>query len=172
MEFVGNIECLGMCDDKVQIHLSASEKVDIDKLAEMRNELVDVYITKYHERRSLDANKLLWACLGEIASALGADKWDIYMMMLKRYGKFTYVLVPNSAVDVLRGSWRASEVIGTVDVNGRESTQLLLYYGSSMMNTKEFSTLLEGVFSEMKDIGLTPPPSRKMREALAALEGK
>lgn len=137
--------------------------------AALKDNLLDIRLNKHREKRSLDANALLWVCLGQIAAALNADKWDIYLMMLKRYGKYTYILVTEKAVDEVKKQWRESEVVGEVNVNGRKAYQMLCYYGSSTLDSKEFSTLLNGIVSEMEEMGLTPPPSQEMRRALERL---
>lgn len=123
-------------------------------------------LTEHKEKRSNDANGLLWSCLQDIANALHSDKWTVYLMMLKRYGKFSYVIVHPDAVESMRKQWRELEVVGEVDVNGKKGVQLLCYYGSSTYNTKEFSVLLDGVISEMKEMGLTPPPTKEMQMLL------
>lgn len=117
-------------------------------------------------KRSLDANGMLWACLQEIATAVRSDKWSIYLQMLKRYGKFDYVIVKKKAVEMMKRQWRELEEVGEIDVHGEKAVQLLCYYGSSTYDRKEFSVLLDGVISEMKEIGLTPPPDRQTRELL------
>ena len=121
----------------------------------------------WRNKRSLDANGLLWVCLDKIASALNTDKWDVYLLMLKRYGKFTYILVKPNAVEYTKTIWRESEVIGEVDVNGTKSVQMLCYFGSSTYDSKEFSRLLDGVISEMKDMGLETPAQEEMDRMLA-----
>ena len=63
-------------------------------------------LKEHRGKRSLDANGLLWACLQEIAVALRSDKWSIYLQMLKRYGKFDYVIVREKAVDAMKKQWR------------------------------------------------------------------
>lgn len=127
-------------------------------------------VKDYHQKRSNIANNLMWHCLGELASALLTDKWSLYLLMLKRYGKFTYILVHPKAVEATQKQWRESEVLNTVNVNGQESVQMLCYYGTSTYDSKEFSVLLEGIFSEMEESGLTPPPSTEMRRAIEELE--
>ena len=47
---------------------------------------------------------------------------------------------------------------------------MLCYFGSSLMNTKEFSVLLDGIISEMKEMGLQTPASRDMQRALEEWE--
>lgn len=136
-----------------------------DKLKE---EDLDIEIKKYRKKRSLDANGLLWHCLSEIAGAMNppVDKWDVYLDMLKHYGKHSYICVRPEAVESLQRQWRESEVIGEIDINGEKATQVLCYYGSSTMNSKEFSVLLNGVIAEMENLGLTPPPSSEMQRLL------
>ena len=135
-------------------------------------EKLSIDVKQYRKKRSLDANGLLWACLGEMAVATRADKWDIYLMMLKRYGKYTYVCIKPEALEDLKHQWRETEVVGELTINGKKAVQVLCYFGSSMYNTKEFSVLLDGVVSEMQDLGLQPPPSEDMKRALEMWEAK
>lgn len=127
---------------------------------------LNIEIKQFREGRSKDANALLWACLGEIASALRTDKWEIYLMMLRRYGQYTYICVPPGAVEMIKKQWREVEEIGDIKVNGRDAVQLLCYYGSSTYDTQQFSVLLDGVISEMKEMGLKAPTSEEMRRTL------
>lgn len=129
-------------------------------------------ITAHKEKRSLDANALLWSCLQMIAESLHTDKWAVYLMMLKRYGKFSYVIVHPNAVEAMKKQWRELEVVGEVDVNGKKGIQLLCYYGSSTYNTKEFSVLLDGVITEMREMGLTPPPTKDLQAAMEVMREK
>ena len=123
-------------------------------------------LSEHKEKRSLDANGLLWACLQEIAQAIRSDKWSVYLQMLKRYGKYDYVIVKKKAVEAMKKQWRELEEVGTIDIHGETAVQLLCYYGSSTYNTKEFSRLLTGVIDEMREMGLTPPPDRQTQELL------
>lgn len=127
-------------------------------------------VAEHKKKRSLDANAMLWACLQEIAYAIRSDKWSVYLQMLKRYGKFDYVIVKPKAVEAMKAQWRELEEIGEIEVNGQKAVQLLCYYGSSTYNTKEFSFLLDGVISEMKEIGLQPPPDMETKKILEEWE--
>jgi hypothetical protein len=133
-----------------------------------REKLFD--ISEHKEKRSLSANGLLWSCLGEIASALRTDKWDVYLQMLKRYGTYTYICVKPNKVDAVKAQWRECEELGHVSINGQDSVQMLCYFGSSTMNTKEFSVLLDGVISEMKEMGIPTPAEKDLDRALKEME--
>lgn len=127
-------------------------------------------ISEHREKRSRNANALLWACLGEIAREIGSDKWEVYLQMLKRYGTYTYICVKPKAVEAVKKQWRESEEIGKVMINGEEAVQMLCYYGSSTYNTKEFSALLTGVISEMQEMGLMTPSDHELEKALEQWE--
>lgn len=135
-----------------------------------RDKDLNLEIKQHRNHRSKDANALLWECIGRIAMALRADKWDIYLLMLKRYGQYTYIVVPPNAVEMVAKQWRECEVIGDININGRDGVQMLCYYGSSTYDTKQFSVLLDGVISEMKEIGLTAPTSEDMRRSIEEWE--
>ena len=142
----------------------------LDGIEELMDKGLSVSLKKYAVSRSKDANALLWACLNEIAVALNTDKWSVYLMMLKRYGKFTYICVKPAAVEAVKRQWRECEEVGRVNINGTKAVQLLCYYGSSTYDTKEFSVLLNGVISEMEEMRLPTPPSTEIRRYLEEWE--
>lgn len=141
-----------------------------DVFDKTRDKDLNLEIKQHRNHRSKDANALLWECIGRLAMALRADKWDIYLLMLKRYGQYTYIVVPPNAVEMVARQWRECEVIGDININGRDGVQMLCYYGSSTYDTKQFSILLDGVISEMKEIGLTAPTSEDMRRSIEEWE--
>lgn len=144
---------------------TASGPEEVEKLRDKPLE-----ITAVKKRRSLDANALLWACIGDIAQALRADKWDIYLLMLERYGQHLHMNVKPEALAMLKKQWREIKEVGETYYNGEKYLQILCFYGSSTYDSKQFSALLDGVISDMKEIGLTPPDSREMRRAIEWVE--
>lgn len=173
MEFTGKL--VGITKDwqtdKFQITFTVNEHSAIQAANDIQScERLSIRAVKHRAKRSLDANALLWVCLGKIADALRADKWEIYLRMLKRYGKFTHICVKPNVVDAVKAQWRECEVIGEVNINGQKAVQMLCYFGSSTYDTKEFSRLLDGVISEMQEMGLETPASEDMRRALEQWE--
>lgn len=132
---------------------------------------LDITAKRHRNKRSLNANALLWKCVSDIAKAISADKWEVYLKMLRQYGEYTYVLVKPQAVEMLKRQWRECEEIGSViDVHGKPAVQMLCYYGSSTYDTKQFSVLLDGVIAEMKTLGIETPTSEQMKRSLEAWE--
>lgn len=132
--------------------------------------LLTMSVSKFRRHRSLDANAFLWKCLGDLATALMMDKWDLYLQELKKYGKFTYLIVKPAAVDALMRQWRECEEYGRVMVNGTEAVQMICYFGSSTYDSDEFSTLINGVIEDMKEVGIAPPPSRDMQRIIERMK--
>lgn len=139
------------------------QPTDYDNL---KDKHLSLTVKQWREGRSLNANRLLWDCLGEIAEALRTDKWNVYLMMLKRYGKYTYICVKPNVVESVKAQWRECEEIGEININGEKAVQLLCYFGSSTYDTKEFSVLLDGVISEMKEMGLKAPSERELDKVI------
>ena len=136
-----------------------------EALEEMEGDL-RITVDRFRRKRSRDANAMLWACIGEMAAAVKGDKWEIYLRLLRRYGQYTYIVAKPGAVEAVKRQWRETEVVGESEIGGQKAVQLLCYFGSHTYDAAEFSKLLDGTISEMKEMGLTPPPTEEMRRAL------
>lgn len=146
------------------------EKKVIGRLEDIKTGTLEITVEPVKKKRSLSANALLWNCIGEISAKLRTDKWSVYLMMLRRYGKFTYICVKPNAVEAVKKQWREAEEIGTVTIGGEKAVQMLCYFGSSTYDSKEFAVLLDGVISEMEEMGLNAPLRSDMRRALERWE--
>lgn len=140
---------------------------DPEELVKYLGMKLEIVFQKFRLRRSPDANRMLWACLGDLAAALKMDTWSMYLYELEQYGKFTYIHVLPEAVEAVKGQWRETKVVGETPDG---MVELLCFFGSSSYNTAEFSRLLDGVIGDMKDMGLTPPPTKDMQRALEEYE--
>lgn len=152
--------------EKYQITFTVNEESALPEIDKLQEKKLSITAKIWRKHRSLDANGLLWHCIGQIASEMRLDKWDVYLLMLKRYGKYTYICVKPAVVEAVKLQWRECEEIGKVNINGQEAVQLLCYFGSSTYDSKEFSVLLDGVIEEMKALGLQPPLTGDIRRAM------
>lgn len=131
---------------------------------------VDLRFDVERQPRSTSANKMLWACITEIAYAIGSDKWEVYLECLKRYTKPTLVVIGETKLEAFRSMYREIEMIQETTWNGQKALLVACYVGSSKLSKNEFSRLLDGVLGEMKDVGLETPADRKIREVIEAYE--
>ena len=105
-------------------------------------------IDHYRKKRSLNANAYCWKLCTEIANKLRASKDEVYLQMLKRYGQSSIVSVVEEAVPVFMKSVKYAEEFGKGTINGKDFTHIKVYMGSSEMDSKQFSILLDGIVSE------------------------
>ncbi len=137
------------------IDLGKQPKLAYDLCEEYANQPLMVTVDKYREKRSADANNLLWQCIQKLADALELSNYDAYTRELRRYGKCENYLVKKEALPELQKLWRFTEIIDEYkNQDGEDCCELLCFYGTSNYNTKEFSRLLNGVISDLKDIGI------------------
>lgn len=165
MELTARLESVAWDRRKKEARITLVSDSIPNGLEEMDGELT-VTLKPYKRKRSKDANAMLWACIGEIAKAVNEDPWKVYLRLLKRYGKFTYIVVKENVVDAVKAQWRETEVVGQAEIGGQKAVQMICFFGSHTYDTAEFSKLLDGTISEMREMGLETPPSKEMQRAL------
>lgn len=123
-------------------------KLDIDKQ----------YIVEIKEpksKRSLEQNKLLWQLIHKIAKETYQDDMTVYCTALERAdAKSDYVITAIDMEEALRKSFRGVKFIRMQEVNGKECYVYKVYIGSSKMNTKEMTELLDIVFQICAELGI------------------
>ena len=120
-------------------------------------EKVNVHISPIEKNRSLAANKLFWSLINKLAKALNEDSKYVYRQILKQYGEFECVHINRDhpeALSALMKEWRDFEIIGTRRESKEEYFEILCYYGSSKLDAKGFTRLIDGVKAELKNIGV------------------
>lgn len=156
------------------VSFATTERPEVieEMLKGAKDKPLEITIKPKRNRRSKDANAMLWACLSDLAKARNEDNWSLYLEMLRKYGEFTYICVKPSVVDSVKQVWRETQEIGEVDINGQKAIQLLCFFGSHTYDTKQFSRLLEGVQDEMAKENLSVPLRKDIQEALERWEKK
>lgn len=125
-------------------------------------------------KRSLDQNALLWALLTIYAKALGGGRQgsiqpeEIYYQMLNKYGAAQFLVLQEEAVEELRRLYRDIKIIddAVVERNGKRTPAKLVkcITGSSQYDTKQMTTLIDGVFDELAAIGVDAGTSQQVSE--------
>lgn len=120
-------------------------------------------VKRFYEKRSKNANDLLWELCTQISIALAKDKVikskeDIYRDHIKRAGKCEFYAGMPAAIDALAAEWRSRgigwfyEIVD--DCKIPDCKKICLYYGSSTYTTAEMSRLLDSVLQEADDYGV------------------
>lgn len=124
-----------------------------------KEELYSINISKARDKRTENQNKYMWALIGEIDKARNGersnDDWSIYLEALVRSGaKFTHLLVEPEAEQLLKESFRAIQLVRKIKVGEKVFNDYKCFYGSSKMDKKEISNLIETLLDMASECGL------------------
>ena len=112
-------------------------EMDLDKY-------YDVSIKEPTNKRSLQQNKMLWSLIHSIAKATNQEDNNVYCALLEKADALSdYIITAVEMEDALRKSFRGIKFMRMQEVNGKDCYIYKVYLGSSKMNTKEMTELLE-----------------------------
>lgn len=115
-------------------------------------------------KRTLTQNAYYWVLVNELSNCLKLPNEEIHYRLLKDYSQVKLVIIKGN-VDV-KGYIKYYELDREADISGVKFNIYKVYKGSSEMNKKEFSILLEGAIQEAQQQGiptLTPNEVEKLR---------
>lgn len=126
-------------------------------------ELYDIKAVKYKPVRSAEQNRKMWALIHDIAVARSGeratDDWDIYVEAIERAGakyKLFDVADDENLIEALSKGFRAVQKLNKFeDEIGQPRVTVKCFLGSSKMNKKEMSNLLETVLDMAEESGVT-----------------
>ena len=123
-------------------------KLDMDK----------TYICDIKEpqsKRSLHQNRLLWLIIHKIAKETYQSDEDVYCAVLERADALSdYVITATDMQDTLRKNFRGVKFIRMQEVNGKDCYVFKVFLGSSKMNTKEMTELIEITMQVASELGI------------------
>ena len=124
---------------------------------------ITIEVKEHRKKRSLDANAYCWVLCTKLAEVLGSSKDEVYEEMIQRYsvldkdddGYVAITLLERIPISKVGGHWRF------VKKEGKFCSYLRLK-GSSEMDTKEMSVLIDGIVSECKEVGIETDSPREI----------
>lgn len=124
----------------------------------MREEKLSIKVSKFRDKRSLDANAYCWVLMDKLAEKLNVTKVEIYRNAIKDIGgNSEIVCVQNKAVEKLRDGWCKNGIGWQTDTMPSKiegCTNVILYYGSSTYDTKQMSLLINNIVEDCKAQGI------------------
>lgn len=119
-------------------------------------------IKRYRRRRSLDANAYAWLLIDKLAETLGRSKVDVYREAIRGIGGVSdVVMVSDRAVAQLVQGWShngAGWFAETMPSRQPGVTTVVLYYGSSVYDSKQMSALIDHLAQDCRAVGIDPTP--------------
>ena len=128
-----------------------------------------VVVKPYRKKRSLDANAYAWTLIDQLAEKMRLPREEVYRRAILRIGGVSEtVCVVDEAVDQLCKAW-CSRGIGWMYDRTKSKlkgcSNLTLYYGSSVYDTKQMAALIDDVVQDCQAVGIetkTPAQIEKM----------
>ena len=126
-------------------------RVDNVRHTQLLNELDDtkeyyVELREVKSKRSIQQNRYMWALLKALEEKSETDMIVWYCMALEECeARYDYVLGTKDIFTNLVSSFRAVQRVGKRIVNDKELTIYKCFYGSSKMNTKEMTKLIDKI---------------------------
>jgi hypothetical protein len=117
--------------------------------------LYTVEIKEPKSKRSLEQNRMLWQLIHSIAKKHHQDDMEVYCALLERAdAKSDYIITAYDMEDDLRKCFRGVRFVRKQEVNGKECNIYKVYIGSSKMNTKEMTELLDIALQLCDELGI------------------
>lgn len=114
-------------------------------------------IKKKKNKRSLNANGYAWKLCSEIANVLNITKEEVYKKVIKETGEFEVVPIKKEAVEMFVRGWTSKGIGWICDVESSKLkgyVNVVIYYGSSIYDTKQMSRLIDSLVQEAKMLGI------------------
>lgn len=139
-------------------------KAEIDELTQLtaNGKELSVEIKPYRARRSLDANAYCWVLCQKLSEKLNCTKEDVYKEAIRKAGQFDFIAVTETATEQFIKAWQSKGLGWYAEASESKidgCKKVMVYYGSSVYDSKEMAHLIDYIVSECKEQGIeTLPP--------------
>lgn len=127
-------------------------------------------VKEYKEKRGLKANAYYWELVNQLANVLRISKEELHFLLLQRYGQSEIVSVL-ATIDV-KPYFKYYAEAGESVLNGKTFKHYKVYKGSSEMDKKEMSILIDGLVSECKLVDIETKPKAEIDSLLREWDNK
>ena len=114
-------------------------------------------IKEVKSKRTIQQNKYMWALIHEIAhhESMNQTEVEIYSLALEEANaKYIYLLGTKDVEDELRKNFRAVRVVRPTVENGKEFIVYKCFVGTSKMDTKEMTKVLDIIVAWAEELGI------------------
>ena len=157
----------------------SGEAEDIEKLKDKK---LTVELKQYREKRSLDANAYYWVLVGNLAGVFGQSNAWMHNYLLRRYGQIM-VIDDQGVYTVLPDTDEAQKAIDEAETyhlkptsqvkpgkGGKMYRTYMMLRGSSDYDSKEMSTLINGLVEECRAVGIETLPPAELERMMESYE--
>lgn len=155
---------------------------DAEDIERLKDKKLAVELKQYREKRSLDANAYYWVLAGKLADVLGQSSAWVHNHMLRKYGQIM-VIDDQGVYTVLPDTDEAQKAIDEAETyhlkptsqvkpgkGGKMYRTYMMLRGSSDYDSKEMSTLINGLVEECKAVGIETLPPAELERMMESYE--
>ena len=139
------------------------EREDLGKaMSVVRNHkdrLYDLEVKEHRKKRSLDANAYAWVLINKLADVMRIPPSEVYRQAIQDIsGNSEIIPIKNEAVDQFKQAWQHNGIgwmcrdMGKSKLSGYRN--LMVYYGSSVYNSKQMSDLIDHLVQDCKALDI------------------
>lgn len=132
-------------------------------------------VSRYKQKRSLDANAYCWVLISKIAEKTNARVEDVYRAAIKEIGgNYDVVCVQNEAVYSLCNGWARNGLGWQTDTMPSKidgCTNVVLYYGSSTYDTAQMNRLINIILQDCEALGIETKSAEEIDSLLNSWGG-
>ena len=156
---IGRLESLTRSrDGKEWLVTLATQENFSEAYDELDGKEVSFEIKQLRKHRSLDANAYCWVLIDKIAEKTGVRKTEVYRQAIKEIGGVSdTICVMDKAVERLREGWEKNGIGWQTDTLKSQlpgCTNVVLYYGSSVYDSKQMASLIDSLIQEAEGLGI------------------
>ena len=136
-------------------------------------------VKEHHARRSKTANAYYWEMTHQLAVANRLSNTAQHNMNLRRYSKpleidhkIALIAIPDTEEAERMILENDSLHLSPTSYVQNERRFYRIMTGSSQLNKQEMARLIDGVADDMRELGLVPPPTRDVMQALEMIDEK
>lgn len=158
------------------------ERGDLGKaMAVMRKHkdgrLYDIEVKEHRKKRSLDANAMAWSLINQIADVLRIPPVEVYRQAIQDLsGNSEIIPIKQEVVEQFKLAWSHNGIgwitkdMGKSKIPGYRN--LMVYYGSSVYDTKQMSDLIDHLIQDCKALDIDVMSERERSLLLEEWGGK
>ena len=141
--------------------------LSIDELNNLKNtnKGLKIDISRWRDKRSLNANAYAWVLMDKIAEIQRTTKEEIYKHVILKVGVFEILPITDIAVESFIKRWQSKglgwvcEIMGSSKI--KDYTNVIAYYGTSTYNSQEMSRFIDEIVFEAQQLKIqTETPER------------
>ena len=138
-----------------------------------KDRLYDLEVKEHRKKRSLDANAMAWSLINQIADVLRIPPVEVYRQTIQDISGNNEILpIREDAVEQFKNAWSHQGIgwickdMGKSKIKGYRN--LMVYYGSSVYDTKQMSDLIDHLIQDCKALDIEVKSEEEIASILGA----